>query len=72
MTIGSIAQASLQTASTGFERAARDLTTAATSDQVEISDAAVRLLQAQTQYQASLKLAKTADAIARQSISLIA
>ncbi len=72
MTIGSIAQAALQDSSTRLERAAQDVTRAAAADQVELSDTAVALLQARTQYEASLSLARTADEIARHSIDLIA
>jgi len=72
MTIGSIAQVALQDSSKALERAAVDVTRAAASDQVELSDAAVKLLQARTQYEASLSLARTADEIARHSIDLIA
>ena len=72
MTIGSIALASLQDSSVRVQSAAKEVTRAAASDQIELSDAAVRLLQARTQLEASLKLARTADEIARHSLDLIA
>ncbi|MBI1357903.1 MAG: hypothetical protein GC160_26495 [Acidobacteria bacterium] len=82
MTIGSIAQSALLESSTRVQSAAQqvrrasapveDITAVAATEQVELSDAAVSLLQAQRQYETSLKLAKTADEIAQSSIDLLA
>ena len=49
-----------------------DVTVAAAAEQVELSEAAVRLLQARRQMEVSLEVARTADQVARASIDLLA
>jgi len=82
MTIQSIGLEAINAASRDLERAAVDVRrasqpppedpqAAASQDRVELSDAAVGLLQAQRSHEVGIKLVQTADEIAQNTIDLL-
>ena len=77
MEIGGIALQGLNQAQGDFEKAAAQIAQAAgpdspASDSVNLSDAAVSLLAARSQFEANLKTLQTAGQMAQQAIDLLA
>lgn len=75
MTIQGIAAGALSAATGRVASAADGVRRAAepsTGDSVSLSDEAVRLLQARSEYHAAIELARTADEIQQSAIDLLA
>ncbi|MEZ5365732.1 MAG: hypothetical protein R2748_26225 [Bryobacterales bacterium] len=75
MTIQAIAAAALSTASGRAASAAEGVRRAGepqVEDSVSLSEQAVRLLKAHTEYEAAIELARTADEIQRSAVDLLA
>ncbi len=72
MGIQAIALQGLEQAQSHVDHAARRISGAASSDSVDLSAETVALLSAKNAFEANLKLAKTADELARGAVSLLA